>query len=144
MAKPTNEETATIYQIEIQPQKIFNKSTGEWEVPKVYSSPEWVKYHEKVRVMEGTAQTDDPLIALEFIESGANVTPDPRPLLQEKAAIELEADALSNPARLAELAKYVNQTNEWRAKHGVKPLSVKAPDVPRAISALIMPVQQMG
>jgi hypothetical protein len=97
-----------------------------------------VKYHEKLTILEGHAETADIHTALELADMGAVVTPDPRPVWQEQYAAELQAEAEGNPARLWELARYVNETNAWRASHNLKPLSIEAPKVSRPVSALVM------
>jgi hypothetical protein len=140
--KETTEEMPVTYQITVPQIKKWNKDNGEWELLPPYTPPAWVKYHDKLRIMEGRGQTDDIGIALELVEMGAEVTPDPRPLWQEEYAQELERAAGTNMSRLQELAKYVNTTNEWRAEHHVAPLSVTAPNVPLAVSALLTAVQQ--
>jgi uncharacterized protein YkwD len=97
-----------------------------------------VKYHEQLRINDGQGQTQDLQIALELVDMGAIVTPDPRPLVQENYAKALEAEALANPMRLWELRKYVDETNAWRKAHNLQPLSVKAPEVGQPVSALMM------
>lgn len=142
MAKAAADNQPTVYKIEIPPIKNWNKERGEWDEPTVYSTPAWVKYHGKLAILEGRAETTDIQIALDLVDMGANVTPDPRPLAQEQYAKNLEIDVQTNPVRAWELAKYVNETNEWRAAHGLQPLSVKAPEVGRPMSALVMGMQQ--
>lgn len=131
-----------IFNIEIPPQKIWDKDNGEWLPPKPYSTPAWVKYHEKLPVMDGRATTQDIQIAMELVDMGATVTPDPRGIVQENYAQALKAEADAQPTRAWELAKYINETNEWRARHNLPPLSVKAPEVGRPVSALVMGIQQ--
>lgn len=121
----------TTYHIVIEQQKHFNTSTGLWELRDVYSTPPYVKYHQKLIIQNGEAETTDPEIALELLDAGAQVTPDPRPYLQEKFAQELEIIANAEPLRLRELAKYVTETNAWRKANGFEPLSVVAPEVPK-------------
>jgi hypothetical protein len=127
-----------VFNIEVPAQKIWDKDNGEWLPPKPYSTPAWVKYHEVLRINDGHAQTQDLQIAMELVDMGAIVTPDPRPIAQEQYAQALKLETETNPIRLYELAKYVTETNEWRARHGVQPLSVKAPEVGRPVSALLM------
>lgn len=141
MAK-TADNQPTVYKIEIPPIKNWNKDRGEWDEPTIYSTPAWVKYHGKLMIQSGQAQTDDILIALDMVDMGATVTPDPRPLFQEQYAKQMELEVATNPVRAWELAKYVNETNEWRKEHNLQPLSVKAPEVGRPMSALVMGMQQ--
>lgn len=147
MAKNSDTTTANqplVFKIEIPPIKNWNKDRGEYDPPTIYSTPSWVKYHEKMIVLDGQATTTDIAIALELVDMGATVTPDPRPLWQEQYAKQLETEVQTNPVRSWELSKYVNETNEWRAAHNLPPLSVKAPEVGRPMSALVMGVQSMG
>lgn len=144
MPKPKEETTVSQpirYHINVPQKRIFNRDNGEYEILPAYSTPVWVKYHETMRIVEGQADTEDISIALELLEMGAEVTPDPRPLAQERHAQDLKASAGGNMSRLQELARYVNETNEWRAEHGFDPLTVTAPDVPMAVSALLTTVQ---
>lgn len=142
MSKKTDTPDTITYEIVVNPPPVFNPNTGKFELPAAYSTPGYVKYYERVTVQENRATTNDPKLALEFLDSGATVTPDPRPLLQEQYAVELEKEAEGNMQRLAELAKYVNTTNEWRKAHNLQPLTVKAPEVPRGISALYTTLPQ--
>ncbi len=140
----TELEQPITYKINFPQRRWWDKENGEWQPVPLYSPPPWVKYHETLRIMEGQGHTEDIAVALDMIDMGAEVTPDPRPLWQETYAQTLQAEAGGNMSRLQELAKYVNETNEWRAKHNLKPLTVIAPDVPRGISALLTAVQQQG
>lgn len=132
------------YNITIEPQRYFNPSTGLWEIKKPYTTPEWVRYGEEVSIQNGKASTQNPIIALELLDSGAIVEPDPRPLLQEQHAAALQIEGQTNPLKLQELARYVNETNVWRKEHGFDPLSIQAPSVPTPVSALLIPVAQAG
>jgi hypothetical protein len=78
------------------------------------------------------------------VGDGANVTPDPRPILQDKHAQWLKAEADGNPLRLAELAQFLRETNAWRAAHNLPAIDIPIPQVPRAVSALVMPLAQAG
>lgn len=138
------EQAETIYNIEIPQTKIFNKSTGEWDLQPRYNTPQWVRYHETLSLVDGKGTTADPYVALELLDMGASVTPDPRPLLQEKHAQWLKQESDANPLKLAELAQFLNESNAWRAAHGVKPIDIPVPQVPRAVSALVMPIAQVG
>ena len=142
MAKVTEASAPVVFNIEIPAIPNFNKDTGKFDPPTFYSTPAWVKYHERLIVHEGKASTQDIQIAMELVDTGATVTPDPRPIWQEHYAAELKAEAETNPMRAWELAKYVNETNEWRTAHGLKPLTVEAPQVGRPMSALVMGMQQ--
>jgi hypothetical protein len=137
MATKTQEQPL-VFNIVLPEQKVWNKDEGRWEKPILYSTPAWVKYHGVLPVLDGHTVTDDIKIAMELMDMGATVTPDPRPIMQERYAASLKAEAENNPVRLWELAKYVNETNAWRAEHGVKPLSIEAPNVGRPVSALVM------
>lgn len=136
MAKAADNQ-ATVYKIEIPPIKNWNKERGEWDAPTIYSTPAWVKYHEKLSILDGVAQTADILIAMELVDMGATVTPDPRPVLQEQRAQELLAEMEISPTGAYELSRFVNETNAWRAEHGYPKLSVEAPKVSRPLSALV-------
>lgn len=146
MAKENIEtkQAEQIYSIEIPQIKKFNRSTGEWELRPKYTTPQWVRYYEKMTVVDGHGTTNDPYLALEMLDDGATVTPDPRPLLQEQHAAWLKEASDGNPLRLAELAQFLNDTNKWRAAHGMKALDMPVPQVPRAMSALVMPIAQVG
>jgi hypothetical protein len=117
-----------VYKIETKEQKDWNKDEGRWEFREPYSSPAYVKYGGKVSVRERYAETEDPEIALEFLDGGATVTPDPRPVLQEKHALELLAEYEVDKIRGYELNKYVRSTNDWRKAHGFPPLSIPMPE----------------
>lgn len=135
-------EQPTKFKISVPPKPNFNKDTGKFDPPTVYNTPAWVKYHEKVRILDGEGETEDIQTALELVDMGAVVTPDPRPFWQEQYAAELKAEIETNPMRAWELTKYVNETNAWRKERGLKPLSVESPNVGRPMSALVMGMQQ--
>lgn len=137
-------EQETVYQVEIPEVKKFNKSTGEWEIQPRYNTPQWVRYYEKMTITDGRGTTTDAYLALEMLDDGANVTPDPRPILQDKHAQWLKAEADGNPLRLAELAQFLRETNAWRAAHNLPAIDIPIPQVPRAVSALVMPLAQAG
>lgn len=137
-------EQETVYQVEIPEVKKFNKSTGEWEIQPRYNTPQWVRYYEKMTITDGRGTTTDAYLALEMLDDGANVTPDPRPILQDKHAQWLKAEADGNPLRLAELAQFLRETNAWRAAHNLPAIDMPIPQVPRAVSALVMPLAQAG
>lgn len=140
----TVKEQETVYQVEIPEVKKFNKSTGEWELQPRYNTPQWVRYFEKMTITDGRGTTTDAYLALEMLDDGANVTPDPRPILQDKHAQWLKAEADGNPLRLAELAQFLRETNAWRAAHNLPAIDIPIPQVPRAVSALVMPLAQAG
>lgn len=137
-------EQETVYQVEIPEVKKFNKSTGEWEIQPRYNTPQWVRYYEKMTITDGRGTTTDAYLALEMLDDGANVTPDPRPILQDKHAQWLKAEADGNPLRLAELAQFLREANAWRAAHNLPAIDIPIPQVPRAVSALVMPLAQAG
>lgn len=134
----------TVYQIEVPERKIFNKSTGEWEIQPLYNTPRWVRYYGKMSITDGRGTTTDPYLALEMLDDGVSVTPDPRPMLQDKHAHWLKAEADGNPMRLAELAQFLREANAWRAAHNLPAIDIPVPQVPRAVSALMFPVAQTG
>lgn len=140
----TVKEQETVYQVEIPEVKKFNKSTGEWELQPRYNTPQWVRYFEKMTITDGRGTTTDAYLALEMLDDGAKVTPDPRPFLQEQHAQWLKAEADGNPLRLAELAQFLRETNAWRAAHNLPAIDIPIPQVPRAVSALVMPLAQAG
>lgn len=146
MATKTIETTAAntpiTFNIEIPPIKNWDKDNGVWLPPTYYSTPAWVKFHGVLPILDGRTTTQDIQIALELVDMGANVTPDPRPIWQEQYAQALELEVKTNPIKAWELSKYVNETNAWREQRNLPPLTVKAPEVGRPVSALVMGMNQ--
>lgn len=120
-----------VYQIEVKRPVVFNPVSGLHEEQKAYNSPAW-NAEGAPSFRDGKATTENPVAAMEWIEAGAEVTPDPRPLLQEKTLKQLEklaADDVDGEMRArSQLEVYLQEVNEWRAAHGVELLPVPAED----------------
>jgi hypothetical protein len=148
MPKTTTEDFTEIpdrFEVKFEQQKLFNKSTGEWELLPLYATPQYIKYHETMAVQDGRAATEDIEVAMELVDvPTVKVTPDPRPYFQERHARVLQEEVEGAPWRAWELWKYVTETNEWRAQRQLPPLTVTAERVARPPSALVQGANVQG
>lgn len=103
-------EDVTTYIIKAQQQSFFNRETGERELVAPYTGKVW-----GVQILDGRGETSDPKIALEFLDMGYDVTPDPRPAVQDAAIAALKG----NEDREKEYDRLRRDVATWRKAHGI-------------------------
>lgn len=115
MADKVKDDTIT-YKIVAPKQVRFNQSTGKYEDIPPYSSGKDTVFG--LQVIHGKASTTDPKVAIEFLDMGYTVEPDPRPVLQEEWTKRLERDAKESEDAALALRTWKRDLERYQQRHG--------------------------